>query len=82
MHDQVTAAATSAVVKLSPPIAVVTAGIAGVPLQSWVYVSTILYALLQSAHLVYKWVSDWRAAHADKPVKPTVPLPKTDNQAE
>lgn len=74
VHDQVADAVTAAAVKASPPLAVVTAAIAGLSLQTWVYVATLAYTVLQISHLVFRWVRDWRAR--DGSLKPTVPPAK------
>lgn len=48
-------------VKTAPAIAVAAADLAGMTLQDWMFVATIIYTVLQTAHLVYKFFSD-RAA--------------------
>lgn len=74
MHDQITSAVTGAAVKASPPLVVVTAAIAGLSLQTWVYVATLAYTVLQISHLIFRWVKDWRAT--ENAVRPTVPAAK------
>jgi hypothetical protein len=32
----------------------------GVALSDWVYITAIVYAVLQAAYLVWKWVREWR----------------------
>lgn len=39
--------------KASPPVSVATMALAGIPLQEWVYIVTIVYLVLQSAKLIY-----------------------------
>ena len=50
----------SAIGKAAPPIAVSTAAGAGMSLQDWVLIATLVYTLLQTAYLVYKFVRDHR----------------------
>lgn len=51
----------SAVTKASPPIAVTGASIAGMSLQEWVLVATLVYTVLQIALLIYNFVKKRRA---------------------
>lgn len=49
--------------KASPPITVAAATMAGMSLQDWVYVLTIIYTLLLIAqHIWTKWIRPWREA--------------------
>ena len=41
--------------KIALPGGVVVASVAGVSLQSWVYLFTLGFIALQAAHLVWKW---------------------------
>jgi len=58
--------------KATPPLGVVAVTLAGIDLQTWVYVAALVYTVLQGAYLVWKWVHEWRAAKVARP-KPTVP---------
>jgi hypothetical protein len=53
-------ALASEAVKTSPSVVVAATTLCGLTLQEWVYVTAIIYALLQSAFLVWKWWRDWR----------------------
>lgn len=44
----------SEVIKTTPPIGVSTLSVLGVPLSDWVYIVTIIYALIQMYILIYK----------------------------
>lgn len=46
--------------KASPPIAVSAATIAGVTLQDWVLLATLVFTLVSLAHLVWKWLRELR----------------------
>ena len=46
--------------KIALPGAVVGASVAGVSLQSWVYLFTIGFIVLQAAHLIWKWRKEAR----------------------
>ena len=54
----------SAAGKAAPPIAVSTAASAGMTLQDWVLIATLLYTLLQIAYLGYKIARDHRERKA------------------
>ncbi len=44
--------------KLSPPAAVTTMAAAGISLQDWVAILTIIYTVLMIAHLIYKFIRE------------------------
>ncbi|WP_448500707.1 hypothetical protein [Sphingomonas sp.] len=44
--------------KLAPPAAVTTAATAGYSLQDWVAIVTILYTVLMTLHLIYKFFKE------------------------
>ena len=52
----------AAVGKASPAIAVTTASAGGLSLEQWVFVATLVYLVLQTAHLAWKWARDLRRA--------------------
>ena len=54
------------------PVSVAAATLFGLPLESWVYITAILSALLTMAYTSWKWVRDWRNGKVSLP-KPTVP---------
>lgn len=54
-----------AIGKASPALAVSAAGIAGMPLETWVIVLTLVYLGLQIAYLVWKWARDLRRDRAE-----------------
>lgn len=41
--------------KLTPSVAATGITAVGVSLQDWVYIVTIVYTILMTAHLIYKW---------------------------
>lgn len=50
----------AAVGKATPPLAVVGVEAAGLTLQDWVLISTLVYTVLQTVHLIYKFWKDRR----------------------
>lgn len=59
---QNTAEAITDGLKAAPPVSVMAVTIAGMSLQDWVYVLTIIYTvLLITQHIWTKWVKPWRA---------------------
>ena len=57
---------TSAAAKSAPPIAVLAADTAGLTLEQWVFIATLIYLALQSGYLLWKWVRDIRKARQDR----------------
>lgn len=55
----------AAVAKLSPSISVAGVTLAGVHLQDWVLLLTIIYTLLMIAEKLWKWHKAWKDADAD-----------------
>lgn len=49
----------AAVGKASPPLAVTSAAVVGLTLSEWVMVCTIIYTILQAAHLIYKFIREY-----------------------
>lgn len=47
--------------KSSPAVAVSAAALAGVPLEQWAIILTIIYLVLQIAYLGWKWLRELRA---------------------
>lgn len=43
------------VVRVTPPVTVSAASVAGIPLETWVYIATLAYIGLQAGFLVYRW---------------------------
>jgi hypothetical protein len=41
--------------KLTPSVSAAGLTAAGVSLQDWVYIVTLIYTVLMTAHLIYKW---------------------------
>ena len=52
--------AAAALGKSTPAVAVSAAAIAGVPLEQWAIILTIVYLVLQIAYLAWKWVREWQ----------------------
>lgn len=52
--------AYAAAAKSGPPVAVTALSVAGVGLQDWVLIVTLVYVVLQSAYLLWKWARDLR----------------------
>lgn len=44
--------------KASPPVAITGVAAAGYDLQSWVLIATLIYTVLQTLALVYKFIKD------------------------
>lgn len=68
--------AVTAVVKSAYPVGVATTTLFGATYQEWVYITAILWALLQSAHLIWKWILEWRERRQRPFPVPTVPESK------
>jgi hypothetical protein len=60
LTDSLGGDAVVAAVKSSPPVVVTAAAAAGMPLQSWVAIATLVYVMLQTAYLIWKWARDLR----------------------
>lgn len=57
---QETADALSDGIKAAPPVSVMAVTIAGMSLQDWVYVLTIIYTvMLITQHVWTKWLKPW-----------------------
>ena len=52
--------AVSALTKTSLPVGVSGAALAGVPLETWVMIATLVYTVASFAHLVYRVVREQR----------------------
>lgn len=52
--------AAAALGKSTPAVAVSAAAIAGVPLEQWAIILTIVYLVLQITYLTWKWVREWQ----------------------
>ena len=57
------------------PVTVAALTVLGIGLQDWVYILTILIALMQIARYVYFGVNWWQKRKAAPKVVPTVPPP-------
>lgn len=57
---------TSAAAKSAPPVAVLAADTAGLTLEQWVFIATLIYLALQSGYLLWKWVRDIRNARKER----------------
>lgn len=55
----------SAVGKTVPPVAVTSATVVGWSLQDWVLTATLIYTVLQTVHLIYKFFKDRRERRQD-----------------
>lgn len=44
----------------APPVAVVTATLAGIPVQEWVYILTAVYTLFLIGEKLWKWFKAWQ----------------------
>lgn len=50
--------------KATPPVAVALAGhFAGMTLQDWVLIATLVYVVLQAGHLLWKWYREIKRGH-------------------
>ena len=54
------------IARAAPPVAVVGASIAGVPMNTIVLVLTMIYLVLQIAFLLYKWVRAMRGKDVEQ----------------
>jgi hypothetical protein len=54
--EQQTSEIAAASMKVTPPVAVSAASLAGMSLQEWVLTVTLLYTVLQIVSLVYGWI--------------------------
>lgn len=60
MRQEIGEAVSSSVARSLPPVGVVGATVAGVPLDAWVLILTAMYIVLQSAYLVWRWLREAR----------------------
>lgn len=51
----------NAAAKVSPPLTVTGVAAAGYSLQEWVLIATLVYTILQTAHLIWKFFKDRKA---------------------
>ena len=58
---QPTGEAAIAVGKASPGLAVTGAMLAGIPLETWVAIATLVYLLVQISYSTWKWVREMKA---------------------
>ncbi|WP_370189231.1 hypothetical protein [Qipengyuania sp.] len=56
----------TAAAKSAPPVAVLAADTAGLTLEQWVFIATLIYLALQSIYLLYKFGRDLRAARTER----------------
>lgn len=56
-----------AAAKSAPPVAVIAANTAGLSLEQWVFIATLIYLALQSIYLLYKFGRDISEARKGKP---------------
>lgn len=56
-----------AAAKLTPPAAVIWAGVAGWGPQQWMYAATTVYVVMQSIYLGWKGIREYRAARKQSP---------------
>lgn len=61
MLDQNSSEYATAAAKSAPPVAVLAADTAGLTLEQWVFIATLIYLALQSIYLLYKFGRDLRA---------------------
>lgn len=66
--SEITRDIANAGLKTAPPVAVsLAARIAHLSLADWVAVATLIYVVLQSAHLLWKWFREWRDSPTPTP---------------
>lgn len=46
--------------KATPPLAVVGANLAGIPVSDWVQYVTLAYVVVMLAHKVWSWYREWK----------------------
>jgi len=55
----------SGVMKISPPVAVIWAELAGWGPQEWMYALTSVYVVLQIVHLSWRWIREARRTSSE-----------------
>lgn len=50
--------------KAAPPVTVIGAQLAGIPVADWVQWATLFYVLVMAAHKCWSWYHEWRAKKA------------------
>ena len=60
MSERLSADLAEHAVKASPPLTVTAAALSGLSLEQWVMIATLVYTVLMTLHLLYKWMKDIR----------------------
>lgn len=60
VKQEIVDALGTATVKVLPPGLVVSASLAGWGVQEWMYGATVIYVVVQTAYLLWKWINEWR----------------------
>lgn len=58
---------TEALQQAAPPAAITGLSFAGIPLNEWVYILTIIYTLIMGARLMWKWYHEIKEKHRESP---------------
>lgn len=66
MRDQTGETVGAAVAKLTPSVGVAGVTLAGIHLQDWVLMLTIVYTLLMIGEKLWKWHKAWKEASDDE----------------
>ena len=46
--------------KAAPPLTVVGANLAGIPIADWVQIVTLIYVIVMLGHKIWSWHREWR----------------------
>lgn len=66
VHQQTGETAITAAAKLAIPASVTSVSLAGIHLQDWVLIGTLVYTVLMICEKLWKWWKAWRAPDGDE----------------
>lgn len=66
--------------RASPPLTVTAASFMGLPLESWVYLVTLIYTIIQIAFTIWKWRGEYNKHLINKEGTYNVEQCKSDNR--
>lgn len=65
-HHDIAGEAMAAATKAAPPVTVAASAIAGLPLERWVLIATLIYTILMIAHVTWRWARELRGKGGDR----------------